>query len=194
MASRPSLPPDYFEGMFRSTPDPWGFETKPYEQAKYDHTISALGGRRYASGLEVGCANGVLTQRLTAYCETLLAIDASTTALSLAAKRCAELTNVRFSEITYPKGTLGSIAFDLIVLSEVVYYWSDDDITAAAVDIRSRLRPGGDIVLVHWTGDTDYPQSGDGAVAKLHAALGDLMSVQTAERRPEYRLDLWRRR
>ena len=33
-----------------SDPDPWDFETSPYEHAKYDATIAALEGRRYARG------------------------------------------------------------------------------------------------------------------------------------------------
>lgn len=192
--SKPSLPADYFEGMFRATPDPWGFETKPYEQAKYDHTLSALNDRQYASALEVGCANGVLTRRLAAYCATLSAIDVSATALSRARERCRDLTNVRFSLATYPGGDLDGTICDLIVLSEVVYYWSDDDIASAAVDLASRLKLGGDIVLVHWTGDSDYPQSGDGAVTKLRAALGEAIAPIVTVRQQQYRLDVWRRR
>ena len=58
--------------------------------------------------------------------------------------------------------------------------------------IASALRPGGDVLLVHWTGETDYPQSGDDAVTKLRAALGDRVRVLEARRTDAYRLDLWR--
>lgn len=194
MASKGSLPPAYFEDMFRGTPDPWGFETKPYERDKYEHTLRALADRQYARGFEVGCANGVLTQRLAAYCSDLLAVDVSETALSSARKRCGNLAHVRFALLTYPTGLSSIETCDLIVLSEVVYYWSDDDIASAGRDISQRLQMGGDLVLVHWTGETDYPQTGDGAVHKLREALGTTIEVHNQDRKAEYRLDLWRRR
>jgi hypothetical protein len=43
---------------------------------------------------------------------------------------------------------------------------------------------------VHWTGDTDYPQTGDAAVTKLRDRLGGV-AVERAERKDAYRLDLW---
>ena len=188
-----SLSPDYFESMFRDTADPWDLESSPYEQAKYDHSIAALDARSYALALEVGCAKGVLTRRLAPHCGAILAIDVSATALEAARSRCAEWDHLSFGQMTFPaQAPLGG-AFDLIFLSEVVYYWDDADITRAAHWIANHLAPGGDIMLVHWTGETDYPQSGDGAVSKLMDGLGGVVSVEKAERCPNYRLDLWRK-
>ena len=39
--------------------------------------------------------------------------------------------------------------FDLIVVSEVAYYWSDADLRAA-IDAIARAAPGGTVELVHW--------------------------------------------
>ena len=63
---------------------------------------------------------------------------------------------------------------------------------AAGAWMTTHLDPGGDLLLVHWTGDTDYPQTGDHAVALLHAALSDVR-IMKADRHDNYRLDLWRR-
>ncbi|KPH66708.1 MULTISPECIES: SAM-dependent methyltransferase [Novosphingobium] len=188
-----SLGRDYFESMFQGDEDPWGLESSPYEQAKYNHTLSALAGRVYAQGLEVGCAKGVLTSRLAMQCGSLLAIDVSGTALIAASARCAPYGHVAFAEMAFPHQAPVH-AFDLVVLSEVVYYWEDRDIRRSAEWIRLHLEIGGDLLLVHWTGETDYPQSGDDAVAKLQDALPAAMDVIAAERCPNYRLDLWRRR
>lgn len=188
-----SLDPDYFERMFQDSADPWDLESSPYEQKKYDHSIAALQGRTYAQGFEIGCAKGVLTHRLAPHCHALLAVDVSETALVAARSRCLEQTHVVFDRMTFPRQVPSAAGFDLIILSEVVYYWDDADIVHAADWIAHDLAPGGDMLLVHWTGETDYPQSGDEAVAKLQDALGAAIAVTTQERCPRYRLDLWRK-
>jgi predicted TPR repeat methyltransferase len=191
--ARDSLPPRYFEEMFAGTPDPWEFETSPYEQAKYAHTIAALGDRRYRKALEIGCANGVLTQRLASLCEDLMAIDVSETALASADARCAALPAVHFARLAFPGQTPHGAPFDLIVLSEVAYYWDEADLALAACRLLDLLAPGGDLILVHWTGETDYPQTGDGAVDALQRAMAGGVQAVLQERQAQYRLDLWRR-
>jgi 2-polyprenyl-3-methyl-5-hydroxy-6-metoxy-1,4-benzoquinol methylase len=164
-----SIDADYFEGLYRADPDPWRFATSAYEQAKYDATIAALGTERSLSALEVGCAIGVLTVRLAAVCDRLLAVDVSDTALEAARTRCRALTNVDVQRMSLPAEAPDGL-FDLIVLSE----------------------DGGRVVLVHWTGETDYPQTADAAVQRLAQAAGPDFSVALAHRTGDYRLDLWR--
>lgn len=194
MRDERSLPPDYFEDMFRGTADPWDLETSPYEQAKYADTIAALAGRSYRHGFEVGCAKGVLTRQLVLHCDRLLAIDVSETALIAARERCAGSPSISFSKMMFPLEAPSQTQFDLVVLSEVAYYWSDDDLARAAHWLTDHISAGGDVLLVHWTGETDYPQSGDDAVEKLRSAIQMPMDVLRTERREKYRLDLWRRR
>jgi predicted TPR repeat methyltransferase len=187
-----SLPPQYFETMFQSTPDPWNLETSLYEEGKYTNSMEALGARRYAEGFEIGCAKGVLTRKLADKAASLLSVDVSGTALRAARRRCADLDHVGFANMRFPAQAPNRI-FDLIVLSEVVYYWDDDDIGRAAHWLAYHLVPEGDVLLVHWTGATDYPQSGDKAVEKLQALVAHRMSILRAERHEHYRLDLWRK-
>ena len=33
----------YFDALYAVDDDPWGFATSPYERAKYDRTLAALG-------------------------------------------------------------------------------------------------------------------------------------------------------
>lgn len=188
-----SIEPAWFEALFEQQGDPWQFETSDYEHAKYDHTLASLPRAHYGSAFEVGCANGVLTQRLAPRCDALLAIDVSPTALAAAHARCADLHQVRFEQRQMP-GDAPAQSFDLIVLSEVIYYWDQGDLGRSAEYLRDHVNKGGDMLLVHWTGDTDYPMSGDGAVERLRSLLGDAIDVIGAERRERYRLDLFRRR
>jgi predicted TPR repeat methyltransferase len=193
MRARNSLPPAYFEDMFAATADPWGFETSAYEHAKYARTTAALGNRRYRRAFEIGCANGVLTEQLAAHCDALLAIDVSETALASAKVRCGIQTNVSFDRMSFPNASFSPGAFDLIVLSEVAYYWDDGDLALAAGQVSDLLAPGADLILVHWIGETDYPKSGDDAVEALMCALSGKVEILLKERTPDYRLDLWRR-
>lgn len=193
MARHPaSLDPGYFESMFRETSDPWDLETSAYEQAKFEDSMASLSGRNYANGFEVGCAKGVLTLKLAERCAALLAIDVSETALDAARRRTGHFDRVVFGHMAFPQ-TAPQDEFDLVVLSEVAYYWDDGDLARAADWLSSHLLPGGDLLLVHYTGETDYPQSGDDAVSKLSTLLGERIIILTVQRRPRYRLDLWRR-
>lgn len=189
-----SLDSNYFEKMFQGDPDPWRLETSPYEASKFDHTITALGGRVYERAFEVGCAGGSLTQRLAPHCADLLAIDISETAVARARRRCAALSHVRIERMRFPRTVPSLTDFDLMVLSEVTYYWDDVDLGRAANAVRTALAPGGDLLLVHYTGETDYPQSGDQAVEMLAKALAGEVEILKGETRDRYRLDLWRRR
>ncbi|KQT35247.1 NodS family protein [Sphingomonas sp. Leaf412] len=189
-----SLDAAYFDGIFASTDDPWSLARSDYEAAKFAHTIRVLDDRRYATALEVGCAHGVLTDRVAPLCRDLLAIDIAAAAVAAARRRCAAHPQVRFRRMAFPGETPPGAAFDLVLLSEVAYYWSDADLATAASWLTGHVAPGGTVLLVHYTGETDYPQTGDGATDMLRALLGDAISVAHAERAEWYRLDRWTRR
>jgi SAM-dependent methyltransferase len=189
---RQSIGADYFEGLYRAEADPWGFATRAYEQAKYDATLASLAGERSCRALEVGCAIGVLTARLAGLCDRLVAVDISETALKAAAARCSALPHVDLRRMALP-GEAPEGRFDLIVLSEVAYYWDDADLERMGDLVRDKVVPGGRVLLVHWTGETDYPQTADSAVDRLALAVGPDFSVALAHRTGDYRLDLWRR-
>lgn len=186
-----SLPAAYFEALYAANPDPWAFATSDYERGKYDATLAALADRRYANALEVGCSIGVLTERLAGRCDELLALDASTSALAHARARCAGLDQVRFERRVLP-GEWPAGAYDLIVLSEVLYYWDRSDLDRMAALTARDLVPGGEVLLVHWTGETNYPLSGDEAVERFMGNLPAL-GLTRQRREPAYRLERLRR-
>lgn len=189
--TRASLPAAYFEALYAGDPDPWRFASSPYEREKYADTLAAL-APRYRRGFEVGCSIGVLTAALAARCDALLAVDIAEAALRAARERCADLPQVTLARMAVP-GAWPDGAFDLILLSEVLYYLSPPDLAQVARQVAGSLAPGGDCVLVHWTGETDYPLTGDDAVAGFLAALPGDFLVSRQERRPAYRTDVLRR-
>jgi cyclopropane fatty-acyl-phospholipid synthase-like methyltransferase len=192
MRHKTSLNAEYFEQLFTKDPDPWAFETSDYERAKYDHTLKSLPKPRFRRVLEIGCANGALTERLAERCDRLIAVDVVEQAVTKARQRCSAMTNVTVRKASIPEDQVEG-PFDLILLSEVAYYWDSDDIKKAAAYFRDATEAGGHLMLVHWTGETDYPKSGDEAVTELKAATESAFIGVRRERHPKYRLDLWRR-
>lgn len=191
--TRDSLDAAYFDGVFSGDDDPWSLASSDYERAKFDRTVALLADRRYPRALEIGCAHGVLTKRIALLCDDLLAIDIAARAVALARERCRDRPEVRFETMAFPGETLDGAPFDLVLLSEVAYYWSAADLDRAGAWLGRNVRPGGRIMLVHYTGDTDYPQTGDAAVDRLADALAGRTAVAHAERADRYRLDLWER-
>jgi 2-polyprenyl-3-methyl-5-hydroxy-6-metoxy-1,4-benzoquinol methylase len=186
---RPTLKPEQFEALYAADPDPWNFAASPYERAKYTLTLNAIPKLRSRSALEVGCSIGVLTRLLASHCDSLLAIDAAQAPLVEARRRCADLPGVRFEQMFVPEQWPGGV-FDLILLSEVVYYLSREDVGRLAANVTRSLAPDGSVILVHWTGSTDYPLSGDEAVALFIERMGSACVVRRADRHAEFRLDV----
>ena len=185
-----SVAPAYFERLYAEREDPWAFATSGYEAAKYRATLDALPRERYGSALEVGCAEGVLTARLAERCGHVLAVDVSDDALDRARRRCRSLDHVAFENRVLP-ADLPPGPFDLVLLSEVGYYWSRDELAAALGGFALALAPGGHLALVHWTGATDYPLTGD-AVHQLAVAAPGWRSVY-AERHDRFVVDVLER-
>jgi trans-aconitate methyltransferase len=186
---RPTLKPDHFDALYAANPDPWNFAASPYERAKYTLTLDAIPKSRSRSALEVGCSIGVLTRLLASRCDSLLAVDAAQAPLVEARRRCADLPGVRFEQMFVPEQWPGGV-FDLILLSEVVYYLSREDVGRLAMSVTHSLAPEGSVILVHWTDSTDYPLSGDEAVALFIERMGSLCVVRREDRYAEFRLDV----
>lgn len=187
-----SLGRDYFENLYAKGADPWRFATSDYEHEKYNATLGALPRARYVRALEIGCSIGVLTRRLAARCDRLLATDVAEEPLREARLRSADAPWVEFrrsaAPADWPEGT-----FDLILLSEVVYYLNREDVDLLAERVLGSLAPGGDLVLVHWTGETDYPLSGDEASERLLEKIRPALGTTLEKRLALFRLDVARR-
>ncbi|MEO5873376.1 MAG: SAM-dependent methyltransferase [Streptosporangiaceae bacterium] len=164
-----TLGPEYFAGMYAASPDPWGFTSRWYEQRKYAISAAMLPARRYGDALEIGCSVGVFTRTLAERCDRLLAWDVSQTAVAAAAERTAGQPQVRVEQRTMPGGWPAEpVRFDLIVVSEVLYYFAGVDLDLMLDRIVAALDPGGTLLAVHWRHPVpDYPRTGD----EVHRAL-----------------------
>jgi SAM-dependent methyltransferase len=181
-----TIPASYFEAKYRADIDPWGFRTSQYEQQKYQATIDSLSRRRYGQALELGCAIGILSAMLATRCDHLLALDASQTAIAEAKRQ--NLANVDFEvaclPIDFPTGR-----FELIVLSEFLYYFSAADLKVVAQRCVDALDQGGEMILCHWLGETDNPLTGQEANDLFAAFVSARLPVRTTLNEKGYRLE-----
>jgi protein-L-isoaspartate O-methyltransferase len=182
-----------FEAKYRHSPDPWQFAASPYEQRRYSTLLRSLTQARYSRAFEPGCSVGVLTAALAERCDSLLACDIAPTAVHLARQRCAGFSNVRIDQADLAK-SLPPGRFDLIVFSELGYYFSVAVLAKIIRALAKRITPGGEFVAVHWRGRSeDHVLHGDVVHAILKATLEKRHIWIKGERYREFRLDLWRR-
>lgn len=177
--------------MYRDSDDPWGFTSRWYEQRKYQVTMAALSAPRYRRAFEAGCSIGVLSEQLASRCEQLLAVDLSDKAVQIAAERLKTAGGQAIAETRdfvadWPPGS-----FDLIVLSEVLYYLDHAQLDAVIAHASAALTDDGELIAVHWRWPVEeYPQTGD----QVHDRLRDSDLVHTAGYLDtDFRLDVFAR-
>lgn len=185
-----SLGASYFAQIYQANLDPWNFESSQYEREKYLASLAALPLERYHRAFEVGGSIGVLTRMLADRCDRLLSIDVSSLAQGRAQARCADQPQVEFQIMQFP-GETPNQTFDLIVLSEVGYYLSEKDLLIARDWIVNALRPGGNLLLVHWTPWVeDYPLTGDEVHDIFLAITPAPLTCVFSSRKTHYRIDV----
>ena len=151
----------YFRERYAASPDPYGLAERWYEARKYAVSVALLPRERYGDAFEPGCSIGVLTARLAARCDRLLSYDVVPEAVASARARTAGLPGVRVERRTVPRdwppGT-----FDLIVFSELLYYFDDADLAEVLDRAAGALGPDGHLLAVHWRHPAPrHPRTGD---------------------------------
>jgi peptidoglycan/xylan/chitin deacetylase (PgdA/CDA1 family) len=152
----PTYGRNHFETLFATQPDPWKY-TSPYEQTKYEQTLSLIPKTRIHKALEIGCAEGHFTVQLAPKVDELIAADLSKIALERTAERCKALKNISFLALDLTKDPLPG-RFDLIVSSEVLYYvGGKEELSAIASKFADALEPGGYLLMAHGNQIIDQP-------------------------------------
>jgi SAM-dependent methyltransferase len=187
-------PPSSFEEKYRDLGDPWHFRTSPYEQRRYGIAMAMLTAPRYRRVFEPGCSVGELTARLAFRADELLAMDCSPTAIQMARSRCRGLDHVTFMvgelPATWPAGT-----FDLVVLSEIGYYFDRPALREILARSAGALLPGGALLALHWRGQSEDHVLGGDEVHAVARAVAAKCALHNAGRYCEdaFRADVWRR-
>lgn len=137
--------------VFSRGQDPYGYAQSPYELARLAAMEAALKPGR--TMLEVGCAEGVFTERLARLAPTVVALDISAVALERARRRAGcETVNFEETDLRRWQPAQGQ-AFDGIVLGDVLYYLDkplvQEEFRETFPRVASWLTPGGRLLLAH---------------------------------------------
>ncbi len=199
-----ALPPPndratYWDAHYR-TPDPWAYDS-PYEQLKYQRTLSLLPKAPIRHALELACSEGQFTAMLAPRAEHLVASDISHTALERARVRCRAFANVEYRRLDFIDDPLPH-DLDLLVCSEVLYYLPDRTALGAIVaKLCGALAPGGRLLTAHAHVLKDDPTRtgfdwgeafGVKTIAETFAATPGV-ALEHSLSTELYRIDLWRR-
>jgi len=197
-------PPDtdrraYWESVY-SAPDPWAYGS-PYEQLKYERTLSLLPRGTIDRALELACSEGWFSVMLAPRVGHLTAADISETALGRARQRCAQFANIDYRRLDFFDEPLPE-GLDLLVCSEVLYDLRNEmELQRVTAKLAAALKPGGHLLTAHARLLNDDPtRSGfdwDGAfgVEGIARALAGTrgLALERSMQAELYRVDLYRR-
>lgn len=144
-----------FEDLYSEEQDPWQYETSAVEMARYEAILRALGPRKFARALEIGCSVGVFTEMLAPRCGELLAVDFVDPAVEIARKRLAGTPAVVVERRTIPR-EMPPGDFDLIVCTDTMYYWTRDVQLKALGAFEAALRKGGSLLIEHESANSRF--------------------------------------
>jgi trans-aconitate methyltransferase len=191
MSEISTLSPEAFEARYHGGRDPWSLAASAYELNRYRTIMASLRMAAYGTIYEPGCSIGVLTQQLAAIATRVIAIDIAPSAIDQAKLRCADQHNVQLICADL-RTFVPEVPLDLIVFSEVGYYFSPEELSRAASRLADCLLPAGEFVAAHWLGSSaDHVLHGNRVHEILHNCLP--LSPLQSEVHSGFRLDSWTR-
>lgn len=138
-----------FAQKFASDPDPWRTWTDLDEALKRDAILHALPAGKVGRMLELGAGNGSNSHVLAQRCLRLDATEATREGVELVAKAIgARAPRARAMQLTVPAMPPRPV-YDAIVIAELLYYLTPDDMARLARQVAARLRQGGTLIVAH---------------------------------------------
>ncbi len=145
----------HFQQLYQQDADPWKVRQRWYEHRKRNIVLACLPDQRYRRAYEPACGNGELTAALAQRAEHLSASDMSPEAVRLTQQRlqrehASDASRVVVECQQLPQDWPKDATFDLIVISEMLYYLREPDLLQLRQRCINSLAPGGTLVLCHW--------------------------------------------
>ncbi|TWI69764.1 nodulation protein S (NodS) [Pseudoduganella lurida] len=183
---------DHFESLYAASDDPWNVRGAWYEQRKRAVLLASLRKPRYRSAFEPGCGNGEMTAALAQRCDRVMACDGSASAIAAAAQRLrdAAIGNVDLRRCDLPEGWPAGGTHDLVVISELGYYFDAAALGSLLALARAHLAEDGELMMCHYLHDFDDRMLSTAAVHALADGLPGM--VRTVQHRDaDFLLEAW---
>jgi SAM-dependent methyltransferase len=139
---------DFDERYVSGGADAWGYRGSPRHRQRAEWILEALPADRFATVLEVGCAQGFLTERIAARAERVVACDLSAASVRQAREHCRSLANVEFRVADIRRGFPGD-GFDLCLFSDVLYYLSVPETDGVLAEAAVKVASGGFLFIAN---------------------------------------------
>jgi protein-L-isoaspartate O-methyltransferase len=183
-------PAAQFDELYEQHPDPWGYATSWYEQRKYAITVACLPKKKYHRAFEPGCSVGVLSELLAERTEYLISADFSATALLHARRRLSQYPHIHIRQMTIPT-QWPDATFDLIVISEIATYLSDDDLSMLIRRTTDSLEPEGTLIIVHFRPPAGTPHTASDVHQRFRQE--ELLTSAATHEEEDFLLDVFHR-
>lgn len=179
----------HFDGLFALDEDPWNYRSDWLERRRLDLLVAMLPQEHHGSIFEPACANGSLTRRLASRGDRVVAWDGSSRAIAHARRFLTLQPHVELAEKSVPEHW-PEATFDLVVLSDFLYYLPTEHIVDVAVLAARTVNSGGSIIGCHWRGSAhDFLVDGGDAV---HTVLADVLGAPVVSYVDEQHvIDVW---
>lgn len=184
-----------FEALYQRDTDPWSVRHSWYERRKRAVLMASLPENNFGKTLELGCGIGETTCLLAPICTQVIAVDISETAAALCQQRVVQTGSEQVSvhvlhlPTSWPPDTDGVI--DLIVVSELAYYFSNTELSRFIDGCMRSLAYGGYWVMCHYKPDFHDRL---GSTAVIHQRVNAIHGLTQVVRHDDeqFRLDIWR--
>jgi len=146
---------EHFQQLYQQDDDPWKVRQRWYEHRKRNVVLACLPDQRYRRAFEPACGNGEFTAVLAQRAEHLTASDMSPEAVRLTRQRlqrehASDASRVTLECQRMPQDWPEDAVFDLIVISEMLYYLQEPELLRVRQRCINTLAPGGTLLLCHW--------------------------------------------
>lgn len=179
----------YFDALYLNNDDPWNYANRWYEKRKREICLALLLKPMYENILEIGCSNGVFSQKLSERAMKLLCIDGNAHAIKLAKARLKDFKHISVLQQKIPN-QYPNDHYDLIILSEIAYYLSRSELDLLINCLKTSLMEGGMVLACHWR----YPIEGfDINGEKVHEVLKKQLNIHhyLSLNDPDFLIDIW---
>ena len=176
-----------FDAKFTGDADPWRTFTNRDEARKRRAIVKGLGTGPIGRILELAAGNGSNSVALARMALRLDATEGAESGTELIRRAVGRDQRVRVSQLVLP-GRFPAKEYDAIVVAEVLYYLSSQDMARVARDVATALSSGGRLVLAHHR--VDYPDFVQHADGIHHRFLSDTGVAWTPRR--DVRTGRWR--